>query len=208
MKRTGQTTSGVRAVFSRPRVYSLVQALIGGDRARRIMVDEYLAPTAKLDVIDLGCGPGDLVPHLETQRYVGYDPSEAYIAAARRRHGARGEFHVAGVERVAELEARRFDLAIAIGVLHHLDDRTAAELFRAARAVLRAGGRCVTFDPVLVPGQHRLARALVRLDRGRHVRDEAGYARLARTAFTYVDVHHRDDLLHVPYNHIALVCVA
>ncbi|MGE0549193.1 MAG: class I SAM-dependent methyltransferase [Kofleriaceae bacterium] len=200
-----QVDTGIRAGFSIPWVYSQAQSLIGADRARRTLIERYLGSLANADVIDLGCGPGDIVPHLGARSYVGYDPSDAYITAARRKHPS-AEFHVAGVEHVAARETRTFQLAIAIGVVHHLDDATATALFRTARAVLAPGGRCVTIDPVFVAGQRWIARTLARLDRGQHVRDVASYTALARSAFDRVEVDQRGDLLRVPYDHLIITC--
>lgn len=203
---TSLATRGLRVVLESPRCYAWSQAVLGADRARRTLVEHYLGPLGSVDVVDLGCGPGVIAPYLGARSYVGYDASPAYIAAARRRHGVRGEFHVARAERVPDREPRRFGLVLALGIVHHLDDASAIALFRAARTLLVPGGRCVTLDPVFVAGQRPLARALAALDRGRHVRDDAAYAALARAAFPSVALSHRSDLLRVPYDHLILTC--
>ncbi len=48
---------------------------------------------------------------------------------------------------------------------------------RLARAALRPGGRLVTADGCYLDGQSRIARLLLKMDRGRHVRTEAGVRR-------------------------------
>jgi SAM-dependent methyltransferase len=100
-----------------------------------------------------------------------------------------------------------FDIVLATGVLHHLDDEEARELFRTAREALRPGGRLVTLDGCYVDGQSRMARYLLSRDRGKFVRAPEAYVRLARSQFEDVQASVRDDLLRIPYTHVALVCV-
>ncbi len=133
----------------------------------------------------------------------GYDPSAEYIDAARERYGDIGQFFVGEVGAV-ELEADSFDICIAKGVLHHLDDDAAVALFSEAARVLRPGGRIITMDPTFTDDQARIARFLAERDRGENVRTPSGYEQLALEAFEQVDVQVRHDLLRVPYSHALL----
>lgn len=71
---------------------------------------------------------------------------------------------------------RPFDIVLASGLLHHLDDEAVGELMQLVRLALRAGGRFAAIDPVMVSGQNRIARALIERDRGLNV----GTRRLTR----------------------------
>src|SRR5690606_18166086 len=104
-------------------------------------------------------------------------PSAEYVIASRDRYGERGEFRVGGIEAL-RAEDGPFERAVALGVLHHLDDAEARALLAGARAALAPGGWLVTIDGCFAPGQHPLARHLLRQDRGRHVRDREGYVAL------------------------------
>jgi SAM-dependent methyltransferase len=46
----------------------------------------------------------------------------------------------------ADWNAGCYDIVMAFGVLHHLDDAEGRELFRGARRALKPGGRFVTLD--------------------------------------------------------------
>ena len=152
-----------------------------------------------------GCGTGDIVELLGAVSYVGYDPSAEYIESARQRHGSRGTFSVGEVGSV-DLRDDSFDICIAKGVLHHLEDDAASGLFAEAARVLRPGGRLVTMDPVFADDQPLIARFLAERDRGQNVRRFDEYEQLARTAFGDVDGQVRHDLLRVPYSHALLIC--
>ncbi len=195
----------MRWLLAQPRVYSLFRRLVGRDSARRVYAREHLRLRPGQSVLDLGCGPGDILKFLPAVDYVGYDISAAYVERARRRFGHRGAFHCGAVAESLSLE-RNFDVAIAHGLLHHLDDAAAQALFRVAKRALRPGGRLVTFDGCFAAGQSALARLFLRLDRGRYVRSREDYERLARSEFAEVRTFVRHDLIRIPYTHLIMEC--
>jgi len=188
-------------------VYELWSRIVGASHARRTVADDYVRASPGDHLLDLGCGPGELIRYLDHVNYVGVDVSEAYIVRARRVYGRRAEFRVGDVTAL-DRDLTDFDLAVAFGLVHHLDDTGAERFFAAAAAALRPGGRLVTVDPVREPGAGWLARLLIDHDRGRHVRTTAGYARLSRGAFTNVRAAVRRDFLRVPYSHCVLEVTA
>jgi SAM-dependent methyltransferase len=192
-------------VLALPTAYRTFIRLIGGGYLRTY-VDDYLQPRTNEQVLDVGCGPGDIFPFLPDVRYVGVDLSPDYIAAARKRYGTQGEFKCQDVADLAASEPGSFDLVMANGLLHHLDDNLVAHLMNIARQVLKPGGRLVTLDGCWLPGQSWVARYLLSKDRGQFVRDEASYLALARRSFGEVKGHIRHDLLRIPYTHIIMVC--
>jgi SAM-dependent methyltransferase len=198
-----ERTTGFRAVLSRPAVYELWSRLVGGERSRSTLVREHVRPWPGARVLDLGCGPGDLVRHLGEVRYVGVDVSEPYIERARRLYGDRAEFRVGDATRLGD-DLRGFDIVVAFGVLHHLDDEGARRLFDNAAAALGEGGRLVAVDPTFEEDQHLVARYVIARDRGRHVRTPGEYARLAQETFPGATAASRSDLLRIPYTHCVL----
>jgi SAM-dependent methyltransferase len=195
----------MKSLLDRPRVYSLFRRLVGRDSARFVYAREHLRLEPGQRVLDLGCGPGDILQFLPAVDYVGYDVNPAYIERARKRFGSRGQFHSSAIEEDFN-PGKGFDAVIAHGVLHHLDDEAARALFRVARRALKPGGRLVTFDGCFAEGQSPLARLFLSLDRGRHVRTREGYERLARAEFDQVKSVLRDDLIRIPYTHIIMEC--
>lgn len=195
----------MRALLAHARVYSLFRRLVGRDASRAWYAHEHLRVQPGQHVLDLGCGPGDILEVLPEVHYVGYDINPAYIERARRRFGARGAFHCAAVNDALS-PGSGFDRVLAHGVLHHLDDAAARTLLRVARRALKPDGRLVTFDGCFAEGQRALARLFLSLDRGRHVRTREGYERLARLEFAQVTSFLRHDLLRIPYTHIIMEC--
>jgi SAM-dependent methyltransferase len=195
-----ESTTGIRTVLSHPRAYELWSRMVGSERGRRILVREHVRPWPGARLLDFGCGPGGLLKHLGDVRYVGVDISARYIAQAKRQYGECAEFRVGDVTAL-DADLRDFDIVIAFGVLHHLDDDEAGRVFANAASALASSGRVVTVDPALAPQQPWLARRLILWDRGNHPRGEAEYARIAETALADVRTTLRGDLLRVPYSH-------
>jgi len=121
-----------RSILSLPSVYRLFQTLVGAHRARIVCVERYIRPKASDRVLDCGCGPGILLEYLPAVDYVGIDIDEKYIAATRRRYGDRATFRLGAVEQETIHEEDHYDLVLAWGLLHHLDDDQASEFLRLA----------------------------------------------------------------------------
>ena len=190
-----------------PAAYRTFRQLVCPKGLFRTYVNEYITPVAGEKVLDIGCGPGDILDHLPNVLYTGLDVSSAYIESARKRFGSRGRFLCGDIGKVSiEREAGTFDAVLATGVLHHLADAEAISLMEIARLALRSGGRLITYDGCYIPCQSRMARWLLRSDRGKFVRTVPEYERLASTRFQQVHSQIRQDLLRIPYTHLIMRC--
>jgi SAM-dependent methyltransferase len=201
-----ESSGGVYRWVQSARVFRAVQSLVGSRGLMREVVPAYVQPRPGERILDLGCGPGELMDFLPDVEYLGLDRNAGYVAAAQRRFAGRGRFMRFDVEDLDERCGRRFDAIIAAGLIHHLPDSAAARLFSASSRLLDDGGRLVTIDGVRVAGQPAAARALLRIDRGRAVRSVEGYRRLASEAFGAIETHVRHDLLRIPASHLVMIC--
>ena len=202
-----QITQGIRSVLSIPAVYSLFGQLMGGTSGRKKFVEDYIRPQQGDRVLDIGCGPGTIFPYLPNVEYVGFDASEEYIQAAQEQYGDRATFYCNQISTETLTDPCYFDLALAVGVLHHLSDMEVLQLCQIAQAALKPGGRFITIDGCYVSGQSHIARYLLSRDRGQNVRDREGYTKIVSQVFSKdIVVSIRHDLLRIPYTHIILEC--
>jgi|SRR5665213_123517 len=201
-----QITYGLRAILARPAIYNIQQHLVGANQMRREIVEHYLRPWPGANLLDIGCGTGAILPHLPAVHYVGLDLSEDYVAIARAAYGSRATFRACSASQFEQQFDSRFDLILACGLLHHLEDEEAISLVAQARRLLAPNGRFVTVDGSWARGQSWFARLLLSYDRGRNVRDPDGYYRLARHSFEHVKIDIRHDVLWIPSTLCFLEC--
>jgi SAM-dependent methyltransferase len=200
-----QMTDGVRAILSLPLIYSSFQFLMSPRSVRRNFVADFIKPFPGISILDIGCGPADILDFLPAVDYWGFDISEPYIQHAQKRFNTRGKFISKQLEISDLASLPKFDVALALGLIHHLDNIEASNVMRLARATLKPGGRLITIDPVLDSGQNRIARFLILKDRGQNVRERVGYEALAREFFDSVRAEVRHQTF-IPYTHCMMEC--
>jgi cyclopropane fatty-acyl-phospholipid synthase-like methyltransferase len=159
-------------------------------------------------VLDIGCGTGVMLNHLPDVQYVGFDMSQAYIDACRKRFGDRGTFHRCEVTPDTVADYGQFDIVLAVGVVHHLDDDQASNMFTMASRALSSGGRLITLDGCYTTPQSAVVRRLLDNDRGKFVRTESAYRAIAEGVFPKVKTSVRDDMFRIPYTVIVMECDA
>ena len=196
----------IRSLLKFPWMYRLFWAFVGGRYRNTALVNEYVRPEAGDHVLDIGCGPGSIIPYLPRVEYTGFDVSQKYIEAAQASFGDRATFICERVSTYPLTRYSYFDVVLAIGVLHHLDDEEASRLFHLAYAALKPGGRLVTLDGCVLENQTRAARFFVSRDRGQHMRTREGYLQIASPVFSNITVSIRHDLLRIPYTLVILEC--
>jgi SAM-dependent methyltransferase len=197
----------IRPILDRSFFYELYHQLIGANYRSRVLVSDYIRPRAGDKILDIGCGPGNMVPFLPHGQYLGVDANAAYIADARKRYGDRGEFVCERVSQHSLDQFGAFDIVLALGLVHHLDDAEAQDLFRLAYAALKPGGRLITNDGCYKAKQSAATRYLLSRDRGEYVRSQEEYEKLAHSCFSEVRSHIREDVLLIPYTHLIMECV-
>lgn len=177
----------------------------------KAVVHEYARVQPGHRILDIGCGPADILLEIpDGIDYIGFDHNERYIKWAHQRYGERGKFFTGNVDlaHIDRLGAGSFDFVFASGVLHHLDDREATDFFELARAALRPGGKIITVDGCYQSGQSPVARILLDMDRGRHVRTEEEYVAFSTKLFASHATFIRKDTFFVPYTTLFMVCQA
>lgn len=201
-----QITHGVRAILSHPFFYSALQSVMGAHKARHNFSVNYVKPFPGMKILDIGCGPADILDYLPNVDYWGYDISEAYVAKANKRFRQRARFNCKQLQFEDLAKLPKFDVVLALGLLHHLDDSLALVVLQLAHEALKPGGRLLSVDPCLDPSQNAVARFLVRNDRGQNVRNKEGYKALAVKAFVSIRI-----IVHnqtwIPYTHCLMECL-
>ena len=193
----------MKAILSHPALYQAYQNAGGFFGARVKAIANYLTLRPGMRVIDIGCGPGYILPHLPPDiDYNGFDIDQAYIDHARHSFGHLGKFHCRYFDAAAAEEFAGADVVMMNGVLHHIADEELKGVLANVRDVLRRDGVVFTLDGCYRDGQSRIAKWLLDNDRGEFVRDRNGYHQVLSGVFGKVDLAVRDDYSRVPYTFI------
>lgn len=200
-----QITNGIRTILASPHVYSFFQSIMGAKKMRQWLVSRVIQPKPNMNILDIGCGPADILDLMKDVNYWGYDISELYISQAQSKYGNRGNFACKLFTQDELSRLPKFDVVIMIGVLHHLDDIEAKNLITLLHQSLKPSGRLVTLDACYSNGQNPIAKYLISKDRGQNIRDQAGYKSLISREFSNV----RSIIRHqfwIPYTHCFMEC--
>jgi SAM-dependent methyltransferase len=161
--------------------YEFFQDLIGAKKFRRFYIREYVRPLPGMRIIDIGCGPGVIVPYLGDVEYYGIDLNPRYIEEASKKYQSdKIRFKCAGVASLGTSDIGSFDIAMMNGVLHHLSDAEIDSCMAAVQKLLKPGGRFCSFDGVYYDKITRLEKFVLDNDRGRFVRTPEDYSLLIK----------------------------
>jgi len=200
-----QITTGVRSILSAPLIYDLFQNFMGANSSREMLTKCYIKPLQGERVLDIGCGTARILDNLGNVEYFGFDLSPEYIKKAKERYSEEGNFKCAPVTDTNILDLGHFDIVLAIGLIHHLNDDDVIALTKLAFSALKTGGRFITVDPCFSTDQNLISKYLVSKDRGQNVRNKREYFRLLSSNFDSIDsvIRHQK---WIPYTHCINVC--
>lgn len=196
-----QITTGIRSLLSKPIIYRLFQVLAGGGvNSRRRFFEQHIVIEPGSTVLDIGCGPADILDYLPPVKYYGFDISDVYIKTAQEKYKEYGNFFFKELTKDDLGSLPTFDYVLCIGLLHHLTDDEVRNTIALSKLALKPGGKLITLDGCFAPGQNPLAKLILSLDRGQHVRTKKGYDDLIKPYFDAYEsaTIHRS---WIPYTH-------
>jgi SAM-dependent methyltransferase len=84
-------------------------------------------------ILDIGCGPANLYPLLDSRYaidYHGYETDPAFVESGRFRYGHRPNFEISG-QSIADANLAGYDVIAALEVLEHIEERAVIRLIEA-----------------------------------------------------------------------------
>ena len=198
-------------MLAHPLVYSAYQKVIGASAATRWMLRDHWQIKAGSRVLDFGCGPCSTLCHLpDSTEYLGVDIDPSYVEYARHvcRSYSGASFRCESIFDIERDPAiGRFDVILAIGVFHHMDDAEAMRvLYVLAKLCRGPGSRLLCAEPCLLAHQDRCSRFMIEHDRGAFPRTERAWGDLFSSAFSRVDGRIATGLYRIPFVSILSEC--
>jgi len=200
-----QKNNGIYNLLSNTFLYSLVQRVMSGTSFRKKIVKKYINKS-NVKVLDIGCGPAEILDSLPKIQYYGFDINPIFINSAKKKYEGRGKFYCKKFTNKDIKNLPKFDHVLLLGILHHLNDEEINQLMRNVKKVLKKNGNIITLDNIFVDNQNFIAKFLIEMDKGENVRSKKGYLNILKSHFKKINskIYHQK---FIPYTWFITNCV-
>ena len=199
-----EKTDKIYSLLSITSIYSFVQWIMSGTSFRKKIVKKYITKN-NVKVLDIGCGPAEILDSLPTVKYFGYDINSNYINHAKRKYKNRGKFYCKKLTNRDIKKLPKFDHVLLFGILHHLNDGEIKNLMKLIKKILKKGGDIITEDPIFIKEQNPIAKFIIKKDRGNNVRNKKEYLKIISRYFKKINskIYHQK---FIPYTWFVMFC--
>ena len=199
-----QKTNKLYSLFSNSFLYSFSQRIMSGTSFRGKIVSKYITKK-NVNVLDIGCGPAEILDSLPIVKYFGYDINPAYISFAKKKYGKTGNFYCKKFSDKELKKIPRFDHVLLLGILHHLNNREIEKLIPKIKKVLKKRGNIIAIDPILDKKQNFIAKFIIKKDRGDNVRNKKEYLKNMNKYFKKIKskIYYQK---FIPYTWFVMIC--
>ena len=199
-----QKNKGIYSLLSNTFFYSLVQRVMSGTSFRKKIVKKYITKH-NVKVLDIGCGPAEILDTLPEIKYYGFDINPIYINSAKKKYKNKGKFFCKKFTNKNTKYLPKFDHVLLLGVLHHLSDQEINKLMPNIKKVLKRKGNIITLDNIFINKQNLIAKFLIQMDKGENVRSKKGYLNILKNHFKKINskIYHQK---FIPYTWFVANC--
>lgn len=192
----------IKKILNIPFIYHLSQKIFFADNFRKKILKKFVN-NKKFDVLDKGCGPGNMINYLSYKKYYGFDTDSSYIKYAKKKYHD-CNFFCEKFSKSSIIKITKVDVVLLFGILHHISDKETLDLINNLKLSLKKNSRIIILDPVFIKKQNKFAKFLINHDRGSYVRTAKGYIDLfKKKKFSYnYKIHHQKI---IPYTYIVSI---
>ena len=191
--------------LSHPFIYIIFQKLMSGTSYRKNLILKKVK-NKKIKILDIGCGPAEILNYLPGCIYYGFDIDKRQIEYARKKYkGNKFYFFCKKFTENDIGKLPKFDYVILFGILHHLKNDEAKNILRLCKKVMKNHAVLLTEDPILIKNQNKIAKFLIENDRGMNVRTKSQYLELVKNYFKKTQSSVTKQFF-VPYTWFSMFC--
>ena len=191
--------------INNPLVYKIIQYVMSGTSFRNSIIKKNIRKS-NLKILDIGCGPAQILEQIPQCDYYGYDIDQRSIQYAKKKyHQKNYHFYCKKFNKTEVKKLPKFDFVIFFGILHHLSDREADKMLTLCKRIMKKNSKLLTEDPIIVEKQNIIAKFLIKKDRGTNVRQKKEYINLLKKHFKKM----KNKVTHqffIPYTWFTTIC--
>ena len=188
-----------------PLVYRIIQYIMSGTSFRNSIIKKNIKKS-NLKILDIGCGPAQILEQIPRCDYYGYDIDQRSIQYAKKKYRKKNyHFYCKKFNKTEIKKLPKFDFVIFFGILHHLSNKEADKMLTLCKRIMKKNSKLLTEDPILVEKQNIIAKFLIEKDRGINVRQKKEYINLLKKHFKKI----KNKVTHqffIPYTWFTTVC--
>ncbi len=192
-------------MINNPLVYKFIQKIMSGTSFRKNIIKKNIIKK-NLNILDIGCGPAEILAYIPNCKYYGYDIDKRSIDYAKKKYLSKNYSFFCKTFNEKEIKKLpKFDFIILFGILHHLNDEEISKILNLCKKVMKKNCKVLTEDPILIKNQNIIAKFLVKSDRGMNVRNKKEYLCLLNSHFKKISYKIVPQFF-IPYTWFATIC--
>jgi len=185
-------------------IYIFFQKLMSATSVRIKFVKKYIKKGHY--VIDLGCGPASILEDFPKIYYYGYDINSSHIKYAKKKYINKNfHFYCKKFNKNEIFKLPKFDCALLLGLVHHLNDEEFINIIRLIKNTLKKNGKILILDNVIIQKQNFISRFLINNDQGDNVRNLKQYKLILNKFFTKIR-YQINNQIFIPYTWLKIIC--
>ena len=188
-----------------PLVYRIIQYIMSGTSFRNSIIKKNIKKS-NLKILDIGCGPAQILEQIPRCDYYGYDIDQRSIQYAKKKYRKKNyHFYCKKFNETEIKKLPKFDFVIFFGILHHLSNKEADKMLTLCKRTMKKNSKLLTEDPILLEKQNIIAKFLIEKDRGINVRQKKEYINLLKKHFKKI----KNKVTHqffIPYTWFTTIC--
>lgn len=191
--------------INNPLIYKIIQYVMSGTSFRNSIIKKNIRKS-NLKILDIGCGPAQILEHIPQCDYYGYDIDQRSIQYAKKKYRQKNyHFYCKKFNKTEIKKLPKFDFIIFFGILHHLSNKEADKMLTLCKRIMKKNSKLLTEDPILIEKQNVIAKFLIEKDRGTNVRQKKEYINLLKKHFKKI----KNKVTHqffIPYTWFTTIC--
>ena len=190
--------------------FNMYQKLIGGSaylhNYAKSFINPYIQDNTELNMLDLGCGTGNLLPFLKKNiNYTGVDYSQDYINYAKKKFPSR-KFICSSVTDELNLDTH-YDFIVCEAVITNLDDEKSAQTFENIKKYAKPDCHIIISDTNFGKNSTKFENFLYTHERGKYLRTKEQLTALISKHFKINNISEIDRAYRlIPYKKIVFEC--